>query len=180
MKIQKEAQTINIRELCEEYYSMVLGYLMRLTGGDRCLAEDLTQETFIRAIKASGKFKENSKVSTWLCQIAKYTFYQYLQKKKHRKEISYDSLGEIPTSVWPELRLIQKEGTQETLKIIEELEPKMREVVYLRVYGELDFHEIAKIMDQTENWARVNFFRAKQQLKKKLGNRTEDFGKEMR
>ncbi len=153
---------------------MIFGYLMRLTGGNRSLAEDLTQETFYHAIKSAAKFRNESKVSTWLCQIAKITFFQYMRKKRKITEIPYDLIGEKPSSICPEIQHIQKEEQRETLRKIEELDVKMREVVYLRVYGELDFREIAQIMDQTENWARVTFFRAKQKLKTKIEGGTDE------
>ncbi len=74
LKRERRKNEVNIEKMCEEYYSLVLGFLLTLTGGDPDLAEELTQETFLRAIKNSSKFKGESKVSTWLCQIAKYTF----------------------------------------------------------------------------------------------------------
>lgn len=73
---------MDMKKVCEEYYQTVYGYLVGITGGNTDLAEELTQETFYRAIKASGKFRGDCKMSTWLCQIAKFTFYQHLDKKK--------------------------------------------------------------------------------------------------
>lgn len=75
-----------ITENYEEYFRLVYGFLLGLTDGNHHLTEELTQETFYRAVKNSESFKGESKVSTWLCQIAKYTFYQYLEKKKKTKE----------------------------------------------------------------------------------------------
>ena len=62
----------------EEYGMFVFKYLMTLCG-DEEVAEELTQETFYRATKNIGKFRGDSKMSTWLCQIAKYAFYQVLK-----------------------------------------------------------------------------------------------------
>ena len=62
---------MQIEEIYEEYHRMVYGYLIGLTGGDRELSEELTQETFYQAIKKLNTFQENSSVSTWLCGIAK-------------------------------------------------------------------------------------------------------------
>ena len=63
----------------EEYGMFVFKYLMSLCG-NADLAEELTQETFYRAIRSSGKFDGNCKVSTWLCQIAKHIWYQELDR----------------------------------------------------------------------------------------------------
>ena len=78
---------MDIKRVCEEYYQTVFGYLVSITGGDHDLAEELTQETFYRAIKNAANFKGECKMSTWLCQIAKYTFYQHIDKKKRQKEV---------------------------------------------------------------------------------------------
>ena len=74
-------------EAYEEYYQTVYKFLTGLTTGDYDLAEELTQETFYRATKNIGKFRGECKMSTWLCQIARYTFYQYVDKKNRRKEV---------------------------------------------------------------------------------------------
>ena len=74
---------MQMEEIYEEYYHMVYGYLIGLTGGDRELSEELTQETFYRAVKNIHKFRGDATISTWLCQIAKYAFYQYIDKKRH-------------------------------------------------------------------------------------------------
>ena len=86
---------MNIKKICEEYYPLVLGYLLTLTNGNKDLAEDLTQETFYRAIKNIKSFRGDCKVSTWLCQIAKYTFWQYLDKSKKYKQVPLDELMNV-------------------------------------------------------------------------------------
>ena len=68
----------------EEYGMFVFKYLMSLCG-NADLAEELTQETFYRAIRSSGKFDGNCKVSTWLCQIAKHIWYQELDRRRRKK-----------------------------------------------------------------------------------------------
>ena len=90
---------MNIKNMCEEYYQLVLGFLLTLTNGDRDLAEDLTQETFLRAIRRSDTFRGDAKVSTWLCQIAKYTFWQYLEKNNKFKQIPMEEAMELPNPV---------------------------------------------------------------------------------
>ena len=77
---------MEIKEAYEQYFNTVYGYLCTLTGGNYNLAEELTQETFYRATKKISEFRGESKMSTWLCQIAKYVYYQSLDKKRRRKE----------------------------------------------------------------------------------------------
>lgn len=64
----------------QTYGEFVFRYLLSLTR-DEQLAEELTQETFYQAVKSAHKFKGESQVSTWLCQIAKHLWWQYLRKK---------------------------------------------------------------------------------------------------
>ena len=159
---------MNIKKICEEYYPMVSGYLLALTGGDRDLAEDLTQETFFRAIKNIGSFKGESKVSTWLCQIGKYTFWQHLDKKNRYTQVSLDEANEIPALDLVEEIYQKQETTKLLYKNIAELDDDTKKVVMLRITGELSFKEIGELMGKTATWARVTFYRGKQRLGKEM------------
>ena len=159
---------MHLRKICEEYYPLVLGYLMTLTCGDKDLSEDLTQETFLRAIQHINSFRGEAKMSTWLCQIAKYTFWQHLSKKSRFSEVSIESVSELPTSTLIDEMYLEKETHSKLYQKIREMEPMMRDVMLYRITGELSFKEIGQIMDKTENWARVTFYRGKQQLGKEM------------
>ena len=160
---------MDMKRVCEEYYQTVYGYLITITGGNYDLAEELTQETFYRAIKNAGKFRGECKMSTWLCQIAKFTFYQYLDKKKRRKEVSMDTVVELAAEQQPEREYISNEHKQEIYKKIQGLESPTKDVLMLRLSGELSFREIGEILGKSENWARVTFYRGKQMIGKELG-----------
>lgn len=160
---------MDMKKICEEYYQTVYGYLITITGGDYDLAEELTQETFYRAIKNSGKFRGECKMSTWLCQIAKFTFYQHLDKKKRRKEVSMDDAIEVAAKQQLEKEYISNEQKVEIYKKIQKLESPTKDVLLLRLSGELSFKEIGEILGKTENWARVTFYRGKQMIGKELG-----------
>lgn len=159
---------MDIKQICEEYYQTVYGYLITITGGDYDLSEELTQETFYRAIKNSSKFRGDCKMSTWLCQIAKFTFYQHLDKKKRRKEVSMDTVVEVTANQQIEKEYISNEQKLEIYKKIQRLESPTRDVLLLRLSGDLSFREIGEILGKTENWARVTFYRGKQMIGKEL------------
>ncbi len=159
---------MDMKRVCEEYYQTVYGYLMSITGGNGDLAEELTQETFYRAIKNAKEFRGECKMSTWLCQIAKYTFYQYLDKTKRRKEVSMDDAIEIAAAQQLEKEFISNEKKVEIYKRIQQLESPTKDVLMLRLSGELSFREIGEILGKTENWARVTFYRGKQSIGKEL------------
>ena len=158
----------DMRQAYEEYFHTVYGFLLGLTGGNQDLAEELTQETFYRAIKNVSKFREECKMSTWLCQIAKYTFYQHLDKKNKHAEVSLDTMVETGIDEQLEQNYIQNENKLVIYKKIQELPSPMKDVFLFRLTGDLSFREIGNIFGKTENWARVTYYRGKQILGKEL------------
>ena len=144
----------------EEYGMFVFRYLMTLCG-DAGVAEELTQETFYRAIRSSGKFDGSCKVSTWLCQIAKHVWYQELDRNRRRKE---EPLWDHGASDDLENDYCRKEQTMEVMKAVHVLGEDAKEVFLLRMTGGFSFREIGEICGRNENWARVTFYRAKQKV----------------
>lgn len=131
---------------------------------DPSLAEELTQETFYQAIRSIDRFDGSCKISVWLCQIAKHLWYQHLRKKKRETPMP-DDLPDLPAPSAEE-GLLQQEGRLKLLKQIHALPELQREVVYLRAFGNLSFREIGDVLGKTETWARVTFYRGKEQLRK--------------
>ena len=152
----------NIEEVYKEYSNAVYKYLFCLTGNEE-LSEELTQETFAIAVKEIKKFKGNCKVSVWLCQIAKHLWYKELKKRK--KSIPLEDIEKLQDSEMIEDIIIKKENKLKLYKDIQELDEKSRKIIYLRMLGNLNFTEIGEILGKTANWARVNFYRAKQKIK---------------
>ncbi|MBO5303143.1 MAG: RNA polymerase sigma factor [Lachnospiraceae bacterium] len=159
---------MDMAHMCEEYYQTVLGYLISLTGGNYDVAEELTQETFYRAIKNAKSFRGDSKMSTWLCQIAKYTFYQYIDRKNRHKEVSMDTVTDLEAAQQIEKQYIDEEQKLEILKVIQKQQSPLKDVLMLRLLGDLSFKEIGEILGKNENWARVTFYRGKQIIGKEL------------
>ena len=128
------------------------------------LAEELTQETFYQAIRSIDRFDGSCKLSVWLCQIAKHLWYQHLRKKE-REALMPDAPPDIPIPS-AEDGFLEQERRLELLKQIHALPELQREVVYLRAFGNLSFREIGDVLGKTETWARVTFYRGKEQLRK--------------
>ena len=128
------------------------------------LAEDLTQETFYQAIRSIDRFDGSCKLSVWLCQIAKHLWYQHLRKTKREAPVPEQTPDVLTPSA--EEGLLEQEGRLELLKQIHALPEVQREVVYLRAFGNLSFREIGDVLGKTETWARVTFYRGKEQLRK--------------
>lgn len=130
------------------------------------MSEEIVQETFEAAIKNIDKFKGESKISTWLCQIAKYIWYKTLKKEKKIDKVSFESLeGVVLSNTILEEEILEKQEKIEMFKKVQKLDEQTRNVIYLRILGNLDYKEIAEIMNKTPTWARVVFFRGKQKLK---------------
>lgn len=156
----------NIEEIYRQYFKTVYKYLFCLTQ-DESLAEELTQETFYNAIKHIGKFKGKCKISVWLCQIAKHLWYKELKKKKKKKEIFIieEKFLEIESNENIEDNIIEKENKKNLNEKIDKLDEQTKEVIKLRIYGELTFKQISEIIGKTENWCRVTYYRGKEKIK---------------
>lgn len=163
---QKEGETLMIAELYNKYFHDVFLYLKSLSKNDD-IAEELTQETFFRAIKAIEKFKGDCDIRVWLCQIAKYTFYSYCRKNK--RMTGEDIPETIPDhTVSIETSLEDADTAKEIHKILHEIKEPYKEVFTLRVFGELSYRQIAEIFGKSENWAAVTFHRAKLKIINRL------------
>lgn len=129
------------------------------------LAEEITQETFYRAIKSIHRYDGSCKVYVWLCQIAKHVWYQELDK---RRKSSSDVLEDpsFTDSNSPESQFILAQNKMDLFKQLHLLDPNTKEVLYLRLTGEFSFREIGEILGRDETWARVTFYRGKQKLMK--------------
>ncbi|RSK28519.1 RNA polymerase sigma factor [Bacillus sp. HMF5848] len=144
-------------EIYNRYFRDVYSFVLTLSRNEK-IAEEITQETFFKALKSIDKFKGNCKLNVWLCQIAKNTYFTYLDKQKR-----YES-NDIPEQTNEnsiEDMLMKKEESFRLHKVVHRLEEPYKEVFTLRVFGELSFKQISELFERTESWARVTFHRAK-------------------
>ena len=154
----------DIEKLYEQYFKTVNKYLFCLTHSSD-ISEELTQETFYKAVKKIDTYKGDCKISVWLCQIAKNLWYDECRKNKKIINLEEDSLNKIQNADTLEESVIANDEKMLLYKKMQKLDEKTREVMYLRITGELSFKEIGIILNKTENWARVTFYRGKSKLK---------------
>ncbi len=150
-----------MEEIYQEYARTVFKYLLSKTH-DEDLAQELTQETFYQALKSIDRFDESCKISTWLCAIAKNQLLAY--RRKHPEQESLEDTELITGSA--EEEVLNGLDRVELMRQLHQCPEPFREVMYLRIFGNLSFKEIGEIMEKTENWARVTFYRGKEKLKK--------------
>lgn len=161
-----------MEELYKKYSKLVYNYSYSLCE-DREIAEELTQETFYKAIKGINKFRNECKINTWLCQIAKNEWKNYLSKEKKIQQISIDSdeyIENLLIEKYAEDNIEARDEIINLYKQIHKLDEKTKEVFYLRIKGDLSFKEIGEIFGKSEEWARITFYRGKIKLKEEMRN----------
>jgi len=154
----------DIEKIYEEYFEIVNKYLFCLTHNSD-ISEELTQETFYKAVRKIDTYKGECKISVWLCQIAKNLWYDECRKNKKMIHTEEDYLHNLQPLDTIEKQIISNDEKVSLYKKMQVLDEKTREVMYLRITGELSFKEIGIILNKTENWARITFYRGKNRLK---------------
>lgn len=159
-------------EIYAMYFKDVYLYIRHLSG-DEHLAEEITSQTFYKALKSLDKFRGECDVRVWLCQIAKNSYYTHLKKSKKQESLDIKPLaGEEGRSFADKLE------DRETAKLIQEvlhsIDDPYKEVFMWRVYADMSFKEIGRIFSKSENWACVTYHRAKKLIKARL----EEYGYE--
>lgn len=152
-----------ISELYAKYFDDVYRYALTLCHNEST-AEEITQETFFKALKGIDGFDGRCRVYVWLCEIAKNTWFT-LQKKESRLE-GEEKLEEMPAPDDLERAILDKTELPPVYRALHSLPDPYKEVVTLRVLGDLPFRQIAELFGKTESWARVTFYRAKSMMRR--------------
>lgn len=162
----------DIDTLYRTYFHDVFRYLRGLTA-DEHLAEELTQETFFKALKSIQKFRGDCDIRVWLCQIAKNTYYSYYKKQRRElpSEAPLEEAPPTPSKENIENILLDKELAFVLHEILHDLKEPYKEVFTLRVFGELPFGKIGMLFGKSEHWACVTFHRAKEKIQTELEKR---------
>ena len=155
-----------IEKIYEQHFQSVYRYVFSLCRNE-ATAEDVTSETFLKAMKAIDKFKGDCSVKVWLCQIAKHTYFTLLKKSKGESFLDLETIIESEASDFTE-KLLDRASALEIHRCLHNLEEPYKEVFSLRMFGELSFAEIAELLGKTESWARVTYHRSKLKIKEEL------------
>ncbi len=147
-----------------EYFSEVYKFTLTLCKNPT-LAEEITQETFFKALKHIDSFNGSCKISTWLCKIAKNTFYSHAKRQNKQTDFSV-TLDLSDESL--EERFADKETAYAIHEVLHKLKEPYKEVFWLRTFGDLSFAQIGTLFNKTESWARVTYYRAKTLIKEEL------------
>lgn len=153
---------MNFEEIYRLYFKDVFLYLRGLSAG-MDTAEEITQETFVRALKAIDSFDGSRDIRAWLFTIARNTYYTYCRRKKIYAdgELSENKRG---TEIDFTESLADEESAFRIHQFLHDMAEPYKEVFGLRVFGELPFEKIGQIFGKSSGWARVTFYRAKKQI----------------
>lgn len=152
-------------ELVRRYQSPVRGFLTRLTGGDSHLADDLAQETFLKAWKGLRSYRGGAKFSTWLFGIA---YNEFRMAARARKEIAMDDLADPP----PEEQTTGVDARSglrlDLTEALRRISSEERAAILLCCQNGLSHEEAAQVLNCPLGTVKTNILRGKEQLKRFL------------
>ena len=156
---------MEFEQIYTTYFRDVYLYIRKMSN-DEHIAEEITSETFFKAMKSIDSFRGDCDIRVWLCQIAKNCYYSYLKKAGQTESIDNEEIAELSTSF--EEQLFRYDATMQIQKILHDVPEPYKEVFMWRVYAELSFKQIGQIFGKSENWACVTYHRARNKIKEKL------------
>ena len=163
--VSGEVSRTDLEKLYRTYYMQVYSYVMTIVK-NASSAEEITQQTFYKALTAKEKFRGGSGEYTWLCAIAKNLAFDELKRSSKSCGVPDEALPD-KTDITSALE--DKDATLRIHMVLHLLDEPYKEVFQLRVFGELSFCDIGRIFGKSENWARVTYHRAKLKKQEKMG-----------
>lgn len=161
-------------KIYREYFDDVYLYIRRLSG-DEVIAEEITSETFFKAMRSIRGFRGDCDIRVWLCQIAKNCYYTYLKKSSRTDSIDDTDLLESPSGEeTAEELLIRHDEAARIRSVLHGVPEPYKEVFMWRVFAELSFKQIGQIFGKSENWACVTYHRTKSMIQSRLGDKTDE------
>lgn len=152
------------QEIYETYSRPVYRFLLSLTRNET-MAEDLLQEVFYKALLHIDRFEGRCSLYTWLCQIGKNAWLKECRKHKYDGVCPIEEVaGMAADQPTPEEQTIQREECMRVRQAVLRLSDPYKDVFILHTYAEVKLKEIAEMYGKSEAWARVTYYRAKQQL----------------
>ena len=156
---------MDFERIYTDYFRDVYLYILRLSG-DEHLAEEITSETFFKAVEAIDSFRGECDVRVWLCKIAKNCYLQYC--KKANRTDSIHNLEIVNPDLSLEDKVFRKDEAERIQQILHDIPDPYKEVFMWRVFAELSFNQIGQMFSKSENWACVTYHRAKSKIIERL------------
>lgn len=149
-------------KIYEWYFKDVYLFLRSISASEE-IAEEMTQETFIMALKSIDGFDGKKDIRAWLFIIARNTYYTYCKREKiYVKEEFQEPAQQVSDGITE--KILDEETVFLIHQFLHRMKEPYKEVFTLRVFGELSFEKIPLLFGKTPNWARVTFYRARKQI----------------
>ena len=157
------------------YETPVFNYVLRLVGGDRALAEDLTQEVFLRVYQGLPKFSLRSKFTTWLFQVTKNRVLDELRASERRPRalVALDDIAPLEVLDQPVERL---EEIDALWRAVENLSTDLKMALLLRDVVGLSYTEIAETLEVTLATVKWRIYKAREEVQVALVREGVGFG----
>ena len=159
------------------YETPVYNYVVRLIGGDRVLAEDLTQEVFLRVFQGLPKFSLRSKFTTWLFQVTKNRVLDELRANERRPRFSV-ALDDIAPLEVVDAPLENVEAMDAVWRSVGDLTPDLKMALLLRDVVGLSYTEIADSLEITLATVKWRIYKAREEVQLALAREGITFGEE--
>ena len=160
---------IEFEKIYRTYFNDVFRYIRRLSN-DEHVAEEITADTFFRAMRSIDGFRGDCDIRVWLCQIAKNCYLSYLKKQGRVESIEdVDILNVSGAHENIEEQFVRQEEAVHIREILHKIPEPYKEVFMWRVFAELSFKQIGQMFGKSENWACVTYHRARSKIKERLG-----------
>ena len=153
-----------LQRLYIEHQPKLSAYFYARTSS-RQVAEDLTQDVFYEASKNIHTYRGDAALSSWMYAIANNLLKKYYRSKKYEKTLLEKLEEPTLVAISAEQLVEQRQEIKAIHREIELFDELSKEIVLLRIYGELSFKEIGEVIGKSENYARVQFHRLKLKLK---------------
>lgn len=161
---------MEFEKIYRTYFNDVFLYIRRLSNDDH-IAEEITSETFFKAMRSMNTFRGETDIRVWLCQIAKNCYFSHLKKQQRVVDIDSFEFTDIKDSI--EEQILNQSDAMRIHLLLHNLAEPYKEVFMLRVFGELSFKQIADIFQKTDNWACVTYHRARNKILKQMEDNDE-------
>ena len=166
-------------QLVERHQALVAGTAARMLGSNSDV-EDIAQQVFIRVWKSASRYRPRAKFTTWLLKITRNLVFNELRRTKRRAQLPLQAepdAEEIPlpdeVTAAPDASLLESELQQAIENAIAELPETQRMALILRRYEDLSYEDIAEVLDLSVPAVKSLLFRARTELRARLGKYLE-------
>ena len=165
-RFQAGERRVSFTLLVERYQKRIYFAARKMTGGDHDEADEIAQETFVKAYEALDGFRGEAKFYTWVYRIMMNAVIYKSRRKRIRKDVELEDVENVIESedASPIEMIERAEMTKLIEEAIEQLPPKQREVFLMRFYDEMPYEEIAAILGTSVGGLKANYFHAARKI----------------